>query len=177
MFPVNKFGYNELPAREYEKRAKIKDDKKYKELVEPYPHLSFVDHMATIKGNPDVDSPWDIDMIRDTMSYKNGEIWEEGDEQREAKRVATGIPSYLTPEDFNDNHPDYLKAFKFLNHKFKGQTKEECDDFYGILEDTVKRYRIVNVALPSFNNNVPKFAKLLESKRVEIEALIEDLFD
>ena len=176
VFPENKFGYNYIPALEYEKNAKIKDDDKYKSLVEPYPHLNFKDNIAIIKEEPDVDFPWTIEMVRKTESYKNGEIWEEGDEQVEAKRVASGIPSYLKPEDFNDNYKDYQKIYKYLTFKFKGQSIEDCHEMENALKDTIKRFRIVNVAMPEYKQDVPKFAKLLEAKRVEVESIVEDLF-
>jgi hypothetical protein len=195
-FPPNKFGYNDLEARNIKRLNNDADESLWKNTIKPYPHLKFRGSQAVVvdrqsieeafKNGDDeaidncIQNPWTIEMIRKTKAYKDGDVWELTFDQVDQIRKMNPYPSKILPEDFHIKKNEHKNDIEFLRKHFytpatKDITKEICDDYCLKLQAAIEKYRIVNVPLPQEHEDVKKYAKLLEASRIQIEMLFDDI--
>jgi hypothetical protein len=173
-FPPNKFGFNDLEAKLVKEKNKDIGDDVLKSMIKPFPHLKFFGQY-TVSDEPSIEKPWTIKMVRDTQAYKDGKVWELSNEQQDQIRKSNPYPSLVAPENFKKNIHEYIDGIEFLKKPFKGKKKEECDEYLLTLKKVIGIYRIVNLTIPQEQENIEKYAKLLEASRVQIESLLEEL--
>lgn len=183
-FPENMFGLNHVAADKYKKDCELNgrpfDENKYKKMVQPYSALYFENNTAKVASSEDeatVDMPWTFDMVKELRAYKEGSIRAQTLEQKEIARKASGIEDAIPPEDFEENFARHRKAYDALCKVFKAEMKEECDRYIKtIKEHIIQPFSVVNVALPEYKNNVPKYVKSINRKREDLVDLIEPFF-
>jgi len=182
-FPEDQFQLSEVEAEEYKRNVSEEGFSKdvYRKKIKPYPHLFFENNIAEVassKSEVTSKMPWTIDMVRQLRAFKDGGIKCQTAEQKDIARKATGKELFDSPEDFTDNFNVYKKAYEALCKPFKAETREECEEYIKRIQDKIiKPFSIVNVAIPEFKNNVPKFVKAIDLKRQTLAILIEELFE
>ena len=178
-FPPNKFGFNNIAAKEYEENTpeKLFDKETAKKLASsPYPNLEFNEWNAILEDDPTVERPWTIDMVRKTRAYKNGEIIEPSDEIKRQQRISSGDISGIKPEDFNKKYKYYSDGFKAFQKASVFNTTEECAEFIGAMNEIVQIYDIVNVSVPKLKDYSKSHVAELKATQTLIAVAIEDFF-
>lgn len=199
-FPPKYFGPNRVPAEKYykdtvelvKKKYNVKesnpkfdelfnrefDKKKYDGLTQPfYDNMEFTDWSFTLEDSPTPECPWTIEMVRETMAYKQGRILEPSQEEREIVRKSTGEVSAIPPENFKADYVTCLGEFEFIQKTIKFETQEEGHEYKKGLNEIIEKYRIVNVPMPEYRDDIKKYAKELNASRVLIEMALDEVFN
>lgn len=195
-FPQNRFGYNKIEYELVKAKNPEMDEKELKSFIRPFPRLKFKNGRAVVTDkktielaikNKDVSTlaelierPWPVEMIRETNSYKDQEIWELSKEHQDQIRRDDGSPSLIPPEDFHERKEKYEDQIEFIKQEFSFDFKDEeklknqCDEYLLTLQKVRDIYRIVNIAIPKEQMDLKRYSKSLEACRVLIEILFED---
>jgi len=181
-FPKEIFGLCEIAAKEYKETCSEDGFSldEYKKLIIPYPPIYFAENTAEVASSEEEatqEMPWTLAMIEKTKAFKERRIRGQTKEQKDTVRRESGKELYEKPEDFEAKYKVHKSVFDALDKPFKAQTREECDEFVHKLGKVINSYNIVNIALPEYKKNVPKFVKNIDIKRQQIVLLIEDLFE
>jgi hypothetical protein len=180
-FPVDKFQYNTLAYDRETKRTPKVDVNYFKHLIQPYPTLRFDDGQFVVPKKPTVDCPWKIEDIRETVAYKDGWIWEVGEEQIDQTRRETGEVSCILPDGFDYEELKACEKLKKLAVPFEGKktedgtvkapTQKALEGQNEFLKEIIKTYRFVNIPL-STKPNVKKLEACRELMLDELKTAV-----